>query len=106
MMCSAGASSSSAPMCETSSRSSSGLRPGSERLTLAALLQVRRDHAGDVVVEAPAGDLVGPQLATEVGAEREGTAEVYLEALDLVAVVVEHELALEADVGDLGACAG
>ena len=40
------------------------------------------------------------------GAEAERAAEVHLEALDLVAVVVHDELALEADVGDLGAGAG
>ena len=38
--------------------------------------------------------------------QAEAAAEVDLEALDLVAVVVEHEHALEADVGDLGAGAG
>ena len=44
------------------------------------------DHVGDVVVEAGAGDLVGPQLAAEVGLQPGGAAEVHLVALDLVAV--------------------
>ena len=57
----------------------------------------------DVVGELRAGDLVGPELAAEAGVEPETAAEVHLEALDLVAVVVEDELALEADVGDLDA---
>ena len=49
---------------------------------------------------------MGAQLAAEVGLQPGGAAEVHLEALDLVAVGVEHQLALEADVGDLGAGAG
>ena len=46
---------------------------------------------------------MGAQLAAEAGLEPDAAAEVHLEALDVVAVVVEDELALEADVGDLDA---
>ena len=89
-----------------STASSARTHPVGERLAVLALVEVRRDDGGDVVVELGAGHLVGAQLAAEVGAQAGGAAEVHLEALDLVAVVVEHQLALEADVGDLGAGAG
>ena len=57
----------------------------------------------DVVGQLVGGDLVAAQLAAEAGVEPEPAAEVHLEALDLVAVGVQDELALEADVGDLDA---
>ena len=46
------------------------------------------------------------QLPAEAGVEAEAAAEVDLEALDLVAVGIGDELALEPDVGDLDAGAG
>ena len=45
-------------------------------------------------------------LRPKPASDAERAAEVDLEALDLLAVAVEHELALQADVGDLDAGAG
>src|SRR3954447_6494604 len=76
--------------------------PLRERLDVVPLVEERLDDVGDVVVEAGAGDLVGAQLAAELRLEAEAATEVHLEALDLPAVGVHHQLALEAEVGDLG----
>ena len=61
---------------------------------------------GDVVVQPDAGDLVRTQFLAELGVEPEPATEVDLEPLDLVPVVVQDQLALEPDVGDLGSGAG
>src|SRR4051794_15333336 len=70
--------------------------PRRERLPVLAVSEVVGDQRADVVVEAGAGDLVGPQLAAEVRLQSGGAAEVHLEALDLLAVV-HDQLALESD---------
>src|SRR5690606_15818086 len=80
--------------------------PLREPLALAALRHEPAHDALDVVAQLGAGDLQAAQLAPEPGVEAEAAAEVHLEALDLVAVGVGDDLALEPDVGHLGARAG
>jgi len=79
--------------------------PLREPLALLALRDVMAHHPLDVVAELLARDLEPAELAAEAGIEAQTTAEVHLEALDLLALV-HDELALQADVGDLGAGAG
>src|SRR5690606_3879765 len=82
------------------------LDPLAELLIRGALLLELGDHAGDVLPDLIGDDLVALELATEVGVQVHRTAEVDLETLHAVAVGVGDGLALEADVGDLGAGTG
>src|SRR3954452_1626171 len=77
--------------------------PRGEALTGQPLLEVGRDDVRHVVVEPRAGHLVGAQLAAELPGQADAATEVHLETLDLLAVVVQDELALEPDVGHLRA---
>src|SRR3954470_3389531 len=85
---------------ERSGRSSQRLlvcarSPRSEALARSALVEVPPDDSLDVVGKTCGGDLVGSELAAESGVEAKATAEVDLKALDLVAGLVEDELALQ-----------
>src|SRR4051794_17622935 len=72
--------------------------PLGESLAGVALVGEPAHHALDVLGKFVGRHLVTAQLAAEAGVETEPAAEVHLEALDLVAVAVEDELALQADV--------
>ena len=75
--------------------------PAGEGLLVLALVEEAAYDCLDIVGQAFRRHLVGAELAAEPGLESETATEVDLEALDLVAVVVENQLALEPDVGDL-----
>src|SRR5687767_12057020 len=77
-----------------------------ERLAAGAVVEEVPDDLLDVVGEVFGGHLVRAELAPEPGLETQRATEVDLEALDLVAVLVEHEHALESDVGGLDAGTG
>ncbi|KPC71416.1 hypothetical protein ADL26_15480, partial [Thermoactinomyces vulgaris] len=72
-------------------------RPGDE---------VAPGEAFHIVAEVGRGDLEAAGLASQARRGGVPAAEVDLEALDLLAVLVGDELALEADVAGLGAGAG
>src|SRR5882757_10564839 len=77
--------------------------PLREPLAAVPLLDVLADDPVHVVAEPAGRDLQPAQLAAEAGVQSESAAQVHLEAGHLVAVRVRHDLALEADVGGLGA---
>ena len=81
-------------------------RPNARSAHRRSLCGCTGHHAHDVVAELGRGHLVPAQLAAESGVQAEPAAEVDLETLDLVAVGVGDDLALETDVGDLDAGAG
>ena len=80
--------------------------PGGERSPGSRSPTKLRTHPLDVDRHLLGGRLQAADLAAETGVEAERSAQVDLEPLDLVAVVVGDDLALEPDVGDLDAGAG
>src|SRR5690242_12835863 len=80
--------------------------PGGEPLALLALgLEPLQDPL-DVVGQFLGGDLQATDLAAETGLQTQRATQVHLVALDLLAPVVEDQLALETDVRHLDTGAG
>src|SRR5690625_2748923 len=77
--------------------------PGGERLAVRTLVEIPTNETFDVVGEVDGGELVRPELAAEPRFEPERATEVHLESRHLLAVLIDHQLALEADVDGLDA---
>src|SRR5882757_2270156 len=80
--------------------------PLGEALAGVALLGVVADHPVHVVAQLAGSHLQPAQLAAESGVQPEAATQVHLETGHLVAVRGGDDLALEPDVGGLGAGAG
>ena len=90
-----------------SSSSSARSAQDANRSPVLALVEIGADDALDVVGETGADvTLCARSLRPNPASRPDAATEVHLEPLDVVAVVVGDELALEPDVGDLDPGAG